>query len=228
MFATVAFAMGLDAPNIRKSVHWGPPSVVATYLQESGRIGRDGQQSIAILYYGENDLKSEHISLDMKEYCRNSAKCRRQVLLSTFSPGTIVKPDPLHFCCDVCTNRCACELCSNPMPSMDLESFENDPDDYNSGTRVPKCTRKIPQHTRELIEKELIAYRDKLCSRDQCNSSAHVFAGVQIITGITDLVIKNICSRCGDITTIADIVPLGISESQAADILTILKSHALC
>lgn len=113
----------------------GPPSDVATYLQESGRIGRDGQQSITILYYGENDLKSDHISLDLKEYYCNSAKCQRQVFLSTFSSGTIVKPDPLHFCCGVCTNICACELCSNPMPSMDLKSFENGPDD--SITLVP-------------------------------------------------------------------------------------------
>ena len=132
----------------------GPPSDVATYLQESGRTDRNGQQSMAVLYYGENDLKSDHITLDMKDYCRNSAKCRRQLHLSTFSPGTIVKPNILHFCCDVCTNSCTCEICVNPLPPMDIETFENDPDDYNSqtGTVLPKCRPKIPQHIGKLIE----------------------------------------------------------------------------
>lgn len=41
VLATVVFAMGLDAPNIQRSCHWDPPTNVATYFQESGRIGRE-------------------------------------------------------------------------------------------------------------------------------------------------------------------------------------------
>lgn len=36
VFATIAFAMGLDSPNIRHTIHWGPPVDVETYIQEVG------------------------------------------------------------------------------------------------------------------------------------------------------------------------------------------------
>ena len=35
VFATVAFAMGLNSPNIRRIIHWGPPTDVELYVQES-------------------------------------------------------------------------------------------------------------------------------------------------------------------------------------------------
>ena len=36
IIATIAFGMGLDCPNIRQIIHWGPSSDVESYLQETG------------------------------------------------------------------------------------------------------------------------------------------------------------------------------------------------
>lgn len=49
VIATVAFAMGLDAPNVRNVIHWGPPNEIEMYLQETGRAGRDNGNSTALL-----------------------------------------------------------------------------------------------------------------------------------------------------------------------------------
>lgn len=33
VFATVAFGMGLDSPNIQQVIHWGPPTDTELYVQ---------------------------------------------------------------------------------------------------------------------------------------------------------------------------------------------------
>ncbi len=49
LFATKAFGMGVDIPNIHYVFHLMPPSSVEDYVQEIGRAGRDGCPSHAYL-----------------------------------------------------------------------------------------------------------------------------------------------------------------------------------
>ena len=53
LITTTAFGMGVDCRDIRYIVHWGVPSDVEQYVQETGRAGRDGLQAQAILYHGK-------------------------------------------------------------------------------------------------------------------------------------------------------------------------------
>lgn len=54
--ATSAFGMGINQKNVRFVIHYHLPTDLAAYLQEIGRAGRDGQQSIAILLYTSEDF----------------------------------------------------------------------------------------------------------------------------------------------------------------------------
>jgi len=51
LVATIAFGMGVDCKQVYRTVHFGPAKNVEAYMQESGRAGRDGKQSIAFLLY---------------------------------------------------------------------------------------------------------------------------------------------------------------------------------
>ncbi len=108
LVATCAYGMGVDKTNIRTVIHRDLSPSVESYLQESGRAGRDRKPAEAILLFSKEDINlAERIkdlaSLQryklMLSYAAGIEKCRREYLLSLLN----AEPETC-FGCDVCTS----------------------------------------------------------------------------------------------------------------------------
>ena len=73
VIATTTFVLGIDCPDICRIMHWGIPTNLEEYVQESGRAGCDGVDS--------KGKGGRHSSQKMKEYASNKTVCRCCFLL---------------------------------------------------------------------------------------------------------------------------------------------------
>ena len=81
VIATSAFGLGIDCPDMRRVMHWGLPSNLEEYVQETGRAGRDRCAAEAILFQGKD---GKHANKKMKEYVDNNTACRRRFFFQGF------------------------------------------------------------------------------------------------------------------------------------------------
>lgn len=83
LLATIAYGMGIDCKDVKVVLHYGPSYNLETYLQESGRAGRNMSATCkAVMLY--SSLMMKYCEEEIKTYARDSSKCRRKMLLESF------------------------------------------------------------------------------------------------------------------------------------------------
>jgi ATP-dependent DNA helicase RecQ len=78
VFATNALGMGINFPDVRTVINYGPPREVEEFLQEIGRAGRDGKCAQAVLLFHGHQLKN--CDKEIIDYCNSASGCLRKNL----------------------------------------------------------------------------------------------------------------------------------------------------
>ena len=111
VFATVALGMGVNFVGLKDVLHYGAPSTIEDYFQESGRAGRSGELSTSTNMWKPSDAplwkdlsRPCHAEVAaVRHYLENDKECHREQLLHHFVRSMQVPESrELLFCCDVC------------------------------------------------------------------------------------------------------------------------------
>ncbi len=153
LVCTMAFGMGVDCKDLNCSIHLGPSKNIEMYLQESGRIGRDGKPSTSLVFYKFLLLATSDNTI--RGYC-NSTTCRRNYLSSIFPKSGEKSAVKGCTCCDKCTGECDCASV-NCQKWLDFEEVKD--------TIPAAVVRKVTSSQRKEVNNKLWLYGEMLLQK---------------------------------------------------------------
>ena len=198
VFATNYLGMGVNIPDIRRLVHFGPPRLIEDLVQEIGRAGRDLCPSKALLLYTGAHLRK--CDANIVEYAKSTTKCLQQVLLQSFdSACDNVQDTKLHECCTICHQNCKCHGDNCVFPHFDIPVQNISQEILNMHSNL----RKVPKDKKHLLNELLTDYGNELAIQQ----SLH-FLPSQCSTGFTEALVKAVLLHCKFIFTLDDVYNL--------------------
>ena len=208
--ATTALSMGVNFPDIRYVINWGPARNLLDHHQEAGRAGRDGHQSDNIIIYQGQQLT--HCEDEVKVFVRSDG-CLRVASYKAFDPA--IEPlVPGHDYCSNCRALCKCngvECTAERLP------FEEEMGQTLSG--VQTMARTVTDEDKCELNEALLELRES-----QRAASGMLF-DKDVSHGFSVELCQDIVERCSEIFSIGDLMssfPV-FSVSHAIKILEVFQ-----
>ncbi|CAB4016758.1 ATP-dependent DNA helicase Q-like SIM [Paramuricea clavata] len=206
-----AFGLGVDCPNVRTVVHFKSPDTLMQFVQESGRVGRDGEASKSLLFVGGREfghykakltkssaMKMQFDELEtMKGYAMNTSTCRRFLILHYFDGS-----DEAEKQCKLMEPQNCCDVCFRSAGGF-VSTSEKELRCLSIGKTANKEVVIYPQLSgkqKSEVRQHLTKYRDGLVA---CKETS--LFGVDKVTGFTETVIEQVISKCDTFYSIKDV-----------------------
>ena len=202
--ASSALSMGVDFPNVRYVINWGPARSLLEQHQEAGRAGRDGLESHIIIPYHGNQLTQ--CDDDVKNFVKTEG-CFRVAAYQPFD-NTIEHLPVLHNCCSNCAKKCSCQDngCNVKLP------FEGE---LIMSQAEATITRVVTEEDRKDVRNAFLEIYQELCTFSNSFGLGHCFS-----LELVDCIVEN-CHKLFTIGDINDYLP-SFSLSHNLKILEIL------
>jgi superfamily II DNA helicase RecQ len=193
--ASSSLSMGVDFPNVKYVIHFGPSKTLTGQLQEAGRAGRDGSEAFNIIMYLPKHLKN--CEKQVKQFIHTGEKtCVRQALLYSFD-NNILPNEPLHACCNICHMQCKCQgdECDVPLYRFD------EPISHQEDMQMVSI-RFVSEDDKECLKSALDELHVTLASQ---SSTAVLNCSNSYLFGLDANTIQTIVDNASDIFGIADL-----------------------
>ncbi len=210
VIATSALSMGVNFPDVKYVVHYGPARSLVDHIQEAGRAGRNGEKAHDItIYFGQQLGECEK---GVKEFVKTEG-CQRKAIFMPFDPN--VEPvTPMHECCSICEKKCKCngQECVGISQPFDCKVSDD------STTCTSLFERNVYPEDREALRSALIGLKESfdltgLSAFDPVSTHGFSFEVVEAI-------VKD-CEHCGTLDYLMGSFPL-FSKEHAFAVLEIL------
>ena len=188
LICTIAFGMGVNCRGVKRVIHFGPSKSVEAYIQESGRAGRDGSPSKAILMY--QSLMLLHVEQDMKDYVKGKYTCRRKFLMGHFDAQVTETSASNFSCCDLCSKDANLAI---PIAAAVAHN---------------RRTRSVSSQQKNLLKGKLIAFRKSLLVellQQSPKGQLPVSSVPELLIGFSDNQISQVMGNCDKIHRVADV-----------------------
>ena len=160
MIAATAFGLGVDYAHVRLVACFGLPYSLEDFIQQSGRAGRDGKPSTALLTFDEarEQIKLQHIAdghrkqslKQMLHFATTKDVCRRRMLTRHL--------DGSEIACNYATSFQLCDVCGDAVYLQESEeSVSTDAEerliDVSVGQAILSRERNLGQQLLHLVTK---------------------------------------------------------------------------
>ena len=224
LVATKAAGTGLDKNNVRYVLHLGCPDSVEEYYQQSGRAGRDGLPSEALLLTMEEDRHAHvrHISETEDESQREKAIHRLHQMVSYCKTDGCRKKFIDQYLGDELSDPClnSCDNCRKPKDGGHINGK-----DY--AIQMLKCTQSVlnivPKPNHANIIKTFTGSLSKEIKQLKLNELPEHGMGKKLSYGQGDFIVQYLISK----EVFKEVVPYKDCNRQVSSYICLGRNAAL-